>query len=73
MIRTLDLRGKALTKAGYQKAIPRAVLDIAAAMGAIEPILEKVKTGTEADLLTLAEKFDGVRQYEFRRALWLKR
>ena len=61
MIRTLDLRGKALTKAGYQKAIPRAVLDIAAAMGAIEPILEKVKTGTEADLLTLAEKFDGVR------------
>jgi histidinol dehydrogenase len=60
MIRSLDLRGKALTKAGYQKAIPRAVLDIAAAMGAIEPILQKVKTGTETDLIQLAEEFDGV-------------
>ncbi len=60
MIRSLDLRGKALTKAGYQKAIPRAVLDIAAAMNAIEPILQKVKSGSEADLLQLAEEFDGV-------------
>ena len=60
MIRSLDLRGKALTKAGYQKAIPRAVLDIAAAMVAIEPILQKVKSGTEADLLQLAQEFDGV-------------
>ena len=60
MIRSLDLRGKALTKAGYQKAIPRAVLDIAAAMVAIEPILQKVKSGAEADLLQLAQEFDGV-------------
>ena len=61
MIRSLDLRGKALTKAGYQKAIPRAKLDIAAALVAIEPILQKVKSGTEADLLQLADEFDGVR------------
>lgn len=61
MIRSLDLRGKALTKAGYQKAIPRAALDIAAALVSIEPILQKVKSGTEADLLQLAEEFDGVR------------
>ena len=61
MIRSLDLRGKALTKAGYQKAIQRAKLDIAAALVAIEPILQKVKSGTEADLLQLAEEFDGVR------------
>jgi histidinol dehydrogenase len=61
MIRSLDLRGKALTKAGYQKAIPRAKLDIAAALVAIEPILQKVKSGNEADLLQLAEEFDGVR------------
>ena len=60
MIRSLDLRGKTLTKAGYQKAIPRAVLDIAAAMVAIEPILQKVKSGTEEDLLQLAQEFDGV-------------
>ena len=61
MIRSIDLRGKALSKAGYQRAIPRASLNISAAMSAIEPILQKVKTGTEADLLELAEKFDGVR------------
>jgi len=61
MIRSIDLRGKALSKAGYQRAIPRASLNISAAMSAIEPILQKVKTGTEADLLDLAEKFDGVR------------
>ena len=66
MIRSLDLRGKALTKAGYQKAIPRAALDIAAALISIEPILQKVKTGTEADLLELAEEFDGVRPQSIR-------
>ena len=61
MIRTLDLRGQALTKAGYQRAIPRAVLDIATAMRVIEPILERVKNGDEAELLKLAEEFDGVK------------
>lgn len=66
MIRSLDLRGKALTKAGYQKAIPRASLDIAAAMSAIEPILQKVKSGGEAELLQLAEEFDGVRPNSIR-------
>jgi histidinol dehydrogenase len=66
MIRSLDLRGKALTKAGYQKAIPRAALDIAAALISTEPILQKVKSGTEADLLQLAEEFDGVRPQSIR-------
>jgi histidinol dehydrogenase len=66
MIRSLDLRGKALTKAGYQKAIPRARLDIAAAMTVIEPILQRVKSGTEEDLLQLAQEFDGVRPSSIR-------
>ena len=66
MIRSLDLRGKALTKAGYQKAIPRAGLDIAAALISIEPILQKVRSGTEADLLQLAEEFDGVHPHSIR-------
>lgn len=66
MIRSLDLRGKALTKAGYQKAIPRANLNIAAALVAIEPILQKVKSGTEGDLLQLTEEFDGVRPQSIR-------
>ena len=60
MIRTLDLRGKSLTKAGYQRAIPRATLDIAAAMQVIEPILERVKNGDESELIKLAKEFDGV-------------
>lgn len=66
MIRSLDLRGKALSKAGYQKLIPRASLDIAAAMAVIEPILQRVKTGTEEDLLQLAQEFDGVRPKSIR-------
>ena len=60
MIRTLDLRGKRLTKAGYQAAIPRAKLDIATAMLTIAPILERVKNGDEAELIKLATEFDGV-------------
>jgi len=66
MIRTLDLRGQALSKAGYQRAIPRASLDIATAMRAIEPILERVKNGNEAELLKLAEEFDGVKPESIR-------
>jgi histidinol dehydrogenase len=66
MIRTLDLRGQALSKAGYQRAIPRASLDIATAMRAIEPILERVKKGNEAELLKLAEEFDGVKPESIR-------
>ena len=66
MIRTLDLRGQALSKAGYQRAIPRASLDIATAMRTIEPILERVKNGAESELLKLAEEFDGVRPASIR-------
>jgi histidinol dehydrogenase len=66
MIRTLDLRGQALSKAGYQRAIPRATLDIATAMQSVEPILRRVKNGDEAELLKLAEEFDGVRPESIR-------
>jgi histidinol dehydrogenase len=61
MLRRVDVRGKALTKGQYQRELPRATLDVAAAMIAIEPILHRVKTGTEADLIALGEEFDGVR------------
>jgi len=66
MIRTLDLRGQALSKAAYQRAIPRATLDIATAMQSVEPILKRVKNGDEAELLKLAEEFDGVRPESIR-------
>lgn len=60
MIRTVDLRGKALTKAGYNAELPRAALDVAQAMALIEPILHRVKTGGESELIKLAQEFDGV-------------
>ncbi len=60
MIRTVDLRGRVLTKAGYLSELPRAALDVAEAMRLIEPILERVKNGNEDDLIALAQEFDGV-------------
>jgi len=60
VIRTVDLRGKALSKAGYNAELPRAALDVAQAMAAVEPILRRVKTGGESELIKLAQDFDGV-------------
>jgi histidinol dehydrogenase len=60
VIRTVDLRGKSLDKAGYQAELPRAQLDVVQAMVLIEPILRRVQHGSEADLIALAQEFDGV-------------
>jgi len=66
MLRRVDLRGRDLSKAQYQAELPRATLDVAEAMLAIEPILQRVRTGNESDLLDLAEKFDGIRPNSIR-------
>ena len=66
MMRTVDLRGCALTKMAYQSELPRAVLDVNEAMKLIEPILLRVKYGTETDLIELAQEFDGVRPSSIR-------
>ena len=60
MMRLVDLRGQRLSKAGYTNIIPRAALDVAEAMKLVEPILARVKNGTESDLIALAKEFDGV-------------
>jgi len=60
MIRTVDLRGRSLSKFEYQSALPRATMDVAQAMKIIEPILHRVKNGDESDLLALAQEFDGI-------------
>jgi len=60
MIRTVDLRGRTLSKAQYNLELPRATLNVAEAMVLIQPILERVKNGTEADLIALAQEFDDV-------------
>ncbi len=61
MIRTVDFRGRRLTKAQYRNELPRAALDVAEAMNLITPILHRVATGDESVLLDLAQEFDGVR------------
>ena len=61
MIRTVDLRGKALSKAGYVSQLPRASFNIDQALELIQPILQRVKNGTELDLIELAQEFDGIR------------
>jgi histidinol dehydrogenase len=61
MIRTVDLRGKALSKAGYASQLPRANFNIDQALELIQPILQRVKNGTGLDLIELAQEFDGVR------------
>ncbi len=66
MLRRVDFRGRALTKAQYQRELPRAALDVSEAMIAIEPILARVKNGNESDLIALSEEFDRVRPASIR-------
>jgi histidinol dehydrogenase len=66
MIRTLDLRGRNLSKSEVNTLIPRAKLDIETAMVAISPILQRVKTGNEETLRELAFEFDGVKPAQIR-------
>ena len=65
-IRTVDFRGRSLSKVGYRYELPRAELDIETALVSISPILQSVKNGTESDLLDLCEKFDGSRPKSIR-------
>jgi histidinol dehydrogenase len=66
VIRTLDLRGRTLSKAEINREIPRARLDVETAMVTIAPILERVKNGSEETLRELAQEFDGVRPEHIR-------
>jgi histidinol dehydrogenase len=65
-IRTVDFRGRSLSKIGYRNELPRAELDIETALVSISPILDRVKNGKESDLLDLCEKFDGIRPKSIR-------
>ena len=60
MIRQVDLRGKALSKSEYAALLPRAAMDVASALKLVEPILARVKSGDERELIKLATEFDGV-------------
>ncbi|WP_223830635.1 histidinol dehydrogenase [Nocardiopsis quinghaiensis] len=63
MISRIDLRG---TQGDPRQALPRAELDVAAAVDRVRPICEDVRhRGTEA-LIELTERFDGVRLTDIR-------
>lgn len=65
-MRTVDFRGRSLTKAQYRDELPRATLDVAEAMTLIAPILHRVATGSESELLDLCQEFDGIRPSSIR-------
>ncbi len=66
MIRTVDFRGRTLSKAEYRSELPRAALDVAEAMSLVAPILSRVANGNEKVLLDLAQEFDGIRPASIR-------
>ncbi|HET8615095.1 MAG TPA: histidinol dehydrogenase [Actinomycetales bacterium] len=61
MIATLDLRGRQLDPWQLRDALPRAQMDVEAAMEAVRPICEQVRTGGAGALRDLGEQLDGVR------------
>jgi hypothetical protein len=65
----IDLRGQKLSPAQYKLVIPRAGLDVAHALLAIEPILERVKQGDAGTLRALGLEFDGVEPLHIRESL----
>lgn len=58
-MRLEDLRGLVLSSALVNTRVPRAALDITAAVQSILPLIEAVKANGEAELVATALKFDG--------------
>ncbi|WP_446665741.1 histidinol dehydrogenase [Flexivirga sp. B27] len=64
MINRLELRGAALSDldtAALRRTLPRAELDVEAALDIVRPICDEVHAGGVQAVLDLDEKFDGVR------------
>ncbi|MBZ2199274.1 histidinol dehydrogenase [Occultella gossypii] len=66
MMRTIDLRGRALGAAELRAVLPRAEVDIEVATGRVAPILARVRTEGAPALADYAEQFDGVRPASLR-------
>jgi histidinol dehydrogenase len=69
MMRRIDLRGSTTPDSGpvdYRAAVPRAEVDVEAALHAVRPICEAVRTrGVEA-IAELSQRFDGVAPEDIR-------
>ena len=66
MISHIDLRGRTLSTRELTAALPRAELDVEAALAQVEPIVADVRARGAAALRDLAERFDHVRPRELR-------
>ncbi len=60
-MRTLDLRGRALTSTDLLALVPRAASDVGSAVDAVNAIIQDVRDRGSAALLDQAERFDRVR------------
>src|SRR3954453_3157824 len=61
VIRRIDLRGADLSAIDLATVLPRAGLDVEAALEAVKPIVEDVRVRGDEALLDLGERLDGVR------------
>ncbi|TDE90840.1 histidinol dehydrogenase [Occultella glacieicola] len=66
MMRTIDLRGRALPASELRAVLPRAEVDIEVAIGRVAPILDRVRAEGAPALYAYAEQFDGVRPASLR-------
>ena len=60
-IRWMDLRGRALRARELRGVVPRAAFDVDAALAAVRPICDDVRTRGLVAVLEATERFDGVR------------
>ena len=61
MMRRIDVRGRALSPAELVDVVPRAALDVEAALAVVRPICDDVRDRGADALYDLGERFDGVR------------
>ncbi|MGB7820462.1 MAG: histidinol dehydrogenase, partial [Ornithinibacter sp.] len=66
VIPRLDLRGRSLSARELREVIPRAEFDVEAALDAVRPIVDDVRTRGAAALYDAAERFDGIRPQRLR-------
>ena len=66
MLNRLDLRETELTAAELAAALPRAALDVNAALDAVTPLMKDVRERGAAALRDISERFDGVRPEHLR-------
>jgi len=60
LLRRIDLRGQSLDPIALRAVVPRADVDVAAALATVAPICEDVRARGVPALLELTERFDGV-------------